>query len=230
MQGWQADEVRGRVAPGETLEMRWPALGATLPMRVLSVDVGRQLVVEAGRSRLTLSFEPGRVHLLQDGVMAGDDAEGVESSWKVSLGLLAHYLEHHDGTRRHVAWCVRPARTTAAAAHLFFTEGAALRTWLVRTGDLSNPSAPARLRLSWGETLTGRLLSSSPGRDVAVSWSEQDESALVLRTLPSPRSRTERLIALAWSHWNAPPPAAAARDLERAIDRLAQVLDAGGAA
>jgi hypothetical protein len=230
MEGWQADEVRGHVAPGQTVAMRWPALGAKLELRVVAVDPGRELVVEAAGSRLALSLGPGCVRLVQDGLMAGDDLEGVESSWKVSLGLLAHYLEHHDGHRRHVRWCVRPARTTAATAHLFFTEPAALRTWLVRSGNLASAQAPARLRLSWGETLSGRIVSSFPGRDVAVSWSEHGESVLVLRTLPSPRSAAERLIALAWSHWAVPPPESTCHDLSRAVERLAQVLDGGGAA
>jgi hypothetical protein len=168
--------------------------------------------------------------LAQDGLLAGDDIEGIESSWRVSLGMLAHHLDHHDGRRRHVRWFVRPTRTNAATAHLFFTEPAALRTWLTRGGSIGPAASSARLRLSWGETLSGRVLANSPGRDVAVSWSERDQSVLVLRTLPSPRSASERMVALAWSHWDTPPEDRVCRDLGRAVERLGQVLESGGAA
>jgi uncharacterized protein YndB with AHSA1/START domain len=230
MANWQADEVRGRVATGERLELRWPALGASLEVKVTAMDPGRRLVLDADGSQVELTLEPGRVHLVQEGMTSDDEVEGAASSWQVSLALLAHYLDHHDGRARHVSWFVRPTQTTAGAAHLFFTEAAALRTWLTQSGAVTEPVSPVALRLAWGEPFTGQVLCLAPRRDVALSWTEEDNSVLALRTLPSPRSDDERLVAAVWSRWRRPPSRRTAEQLALAVERLGRVLDSSGAA
>jgi hypothetical protein len=85
--------------------------------------------------------------------------------------------------------------------------------------------------LVWGETLTGRVLARTPDRDVAVSWNEHGDSALVLRTLPVPGEPNERFLILNWSRWGeteAPPPTQAG--LDAACQRLATLLGSAGRA
>ena len=228
---WQADEVSGRIAPGARVRLRWPALGAAIELDVVEVETGRRLILQTGASRLQLVIEPGRVTLTQDGLTADDEAEGVASAWRASLALLAHHLQHHDGARRRVSWFVRPVLTTAEAAHVFFTERSALRSWLTRSGEVAEQNSQVQLRLAWGEELTGTVLSRTPGRDVALSWIQQAQSVLLLRTLPSPRARDERLVAAVWSHWGPLPALERTEEqLALAVHRLARVLGGSGEA
>jgi uncharacterized protein YndB with AHSA1/START domain len=227
---WQADEASGEMVPGRRVELRWPALGVSLPLDVHEVLPERRIVLGAGRSRLTLALTPGEVTLSQDGVGEGDEAEGVRSSWRLSLALLAHYCERHAGARRAVRWLLRPARTSAATAHVFFTEPSALAGWL-GSGSLGPTGARFTLDLVWGERMTGRVLSSTPGRDVSFTWDEDDSSVICLRTLPRPFSEQERWIVLSWSRWSASaPPRERLEALAAAHRRLVAILDAPGSA
>jgi uncharacterized protein YndB with AHSA1/START domain len=222
MRNWQADEVEGRVAPGQRLALRWPALGASIELTVAELDMGRRLVLQAGRCRVTVTVQPGSVK---------DETEGVASSWRVALALLAHHLEQHPLRGRHVSWFLQSVRTSAAAAHVFFTEPSALRTWLAPDAEPLVPAGPVRMRLAWGERLTGRVLAHTAGRDVALSWEEQEQSVLVLRTLPSPRYADERLVAAVWSYWGEQqPPPQARKGLAMAVRRLAGALASRGTA
>jgi uncharacterized protein YndB with AHSA1/START domain len=209
------------------VELRWPALGVSLPLEVREVEPERRIVLAAGRSRVVVELAPGQVTLRQDGVAEGDEADGVLSSWRLSLSLLAHYCEKHADARRSVRWLLRPARTSTATAHVFFTEGSALASWLGRGGSFETVGSSFELGLAWGEPMTGRVLSCTPGRDVSVSWDEDESSVLCLRTLPRPFSDQERLIVLAWSRWSTTSPSRERLEaLDAAHHRLVRVLDA----
>jgi uncharacterized protein YndB with AHSA1/START domain len=229
IQNWQADEVEGTIAPGARIRLRWPALRASMELEVLELEAGRRLVLRAGVSRVSVVLEPDRVRLTQDGLSGADECEGAASSWKAALALLAHHLEFHPHGRRRVEWYVQSAATSATAAHVFFTEPAALQTWLAQQATAIVPTATVHLQLAWGEQLTGRVLAHTPGRDVALSWPEQHDSALVLRTLPSPFDARQRLVAVVWSRWgNHPAPTATREGLAAAVRRLARALAQGG--
>jgi uncharacterized protein YndB with AHSA1/START domain len=223
---WQADRAYGRVERGGWLNLGYPALGAEVELAVEAVEPERRLVVSSGRSQAEFLLDEAEVTLRHQGLEPGDELDGTASSWRVSLALLAHYLEKHDGRGRQTDWFVRRARTTPGAAHCFFTESAALSVWLGTGDDLVHPNDPLRLRLVWGETLTGRVLARTPDRDVALSWNEQGDSALVLRTLPVPGEPGERFVIVNWSRWDASEvPARARAGLEAACQRLATLLD-----
>ena len=231
LQNWQADEVQGRVSAGERLRLRWPALGAEIELVVAGVDVGRRVTLEAAGSRVDITLDPGRVQVAQDGLAPGDEADGVASSWRLSLALLAHQLEHHVGRARRVAWFFKSVRASSDAAHVFFTEPAALSSWLIRAGNLDLHSGHAQLVLGWGDHLSGKVLAHTPGRDLALSWQERDNSVLVLRTLPSPMVPNERLVAVVWSCWSDYADSARTRDgLSMAVGRLARILSTAGEA
>ncbi len=222
---WEADRASGRVERGGWLKLAYPALGAEVELAVEAVEPERRLVVSSGRSQAEFLVDEAEVTLRHQGLEPGDELDGTLSSWRVSLALLAHYVEKHDGRGRKTDWFVRRARTTPGAAHCFFTQGAALGAWLGTGDDLGHPSDPLRLHLSWGETLTGRVLARTADRDVALSWVEQGDSAVVMRTLPVPGEPSERLLIVNWSRWDrgeAPPHTRAGLDL--ALQRLASLL------
>jgi hypothetical protein len=73
--------------------------------------------------------------------------------------------------------------------------------------------------------MSGRVLAATAGRDVAISWHEEADSVLCMRTLPSRRHPEERLIVLYWSRWtDAPAPDATLLELNAALDRLVHLL------
>ena len=232
MRQWQADQVSGRVVAGGRLELKWPALGASIELDVVEVRRGERLVLESGRSRVTFELGPGFVRVEHQGIASSDELAGTDSAWRTSLALLAHYVERHRGRSRSVHWVVRRARTTPEAAAEFFSGKEALGAWLGRTdAAIGMPGSRYELRTLWGEPMTGRVLSRVPGRDLALSWAEQDDSALVLRTLPSPSASDERLIAACWSRWSgAPASKSSLHGLDAALDNLARLLDGAGSA
>ena len=92
-----------------------------------------------------------------------------------------------------------------------------------------------------GKPMTGRVLAAEGGRDVALSWTEADDSVLVFRSLPSPTHRDERILAACWSRWIAPNARQedvhaelqvkqTEAELERSVLRLARELHRGGVA
>jgi len=76
------------------------------------------------------------------------------------------------------------------------------------------------------------VLCRAPGRDVALTWEEQNDSVLVLRTLPSPRASQERVVAICWSKWGATEPGehAIETELRRSLERLGALLAMSGSA
>ena len=223
---WQADEAFGTVEPGGKLVLRWPALDAAVQLDVLEVLRHERVVVENARSRVEFLLMPDGFTVTHDGLEYGDEADGVASSWRLSLALLAHYLERHWGKRRRVSWFVRSLRTSAETAHVYFSEAAGLGKWLAVRGEVGPRGSDYRLEAAWGETMSGRVLSHTAGRDVLLTWEEDGSSTLAFRTLPSPRDPTQRLLAVVWSRFvNEEPSDARRAGVEAAVDRLARVLD-----
>lgn len=226
LMGWQADQVEGDVVLGSTLSLAWPALGVALELDVVELVAGARIVLAKGATRVALELRNGGVELTHTGVGDGDERDGVESSWQLSLGLLAHYCEAHPDSSRTVRWLIRPARTTTDAAHVFFSDRAALGTWLGSGSRIGPTGTRYALDLGGGERMSGRVLANTPGRDLALSWEEDDDSALVLRTLPRPLEPGVRLIVLYYSRWaRRPPPQSRLDLLEAAHHRLVRLLD-----
>jgi uncharacterized protein YndB with AHSA1/START domain len=227
---WQADAASGGLSQGGFV-LKWPSLGAELALDVAAAEPEQRLVLRNGDTFLELHVEDGRLELWHRGLLPDDDLEGMRASWQVSLGVLAHYLAHHEGQDRHVHWVARPVATNAELAHVFFTDAAALSSWLTRgdggIGDLGDAFACTS---HWGATLRGRVLVRQPGRDVAVCLAEPEPSVLVFRTLPSPLTDAQRLVALVWSRWGAAAPSPLPGQLSGALGRLKLVLEGVGGA
>jgi uncharacterized protein YndB with AHSA1/START domain len=230
--GWQADQVTGAVAEGETLGLGWPDLGVSIHLDVLELLEGELVVFGHGESRVRFEVREGEVELSHSAPFDEDEELGTESSWRLALGTLAHYLDRYDGHERETVWLVKPAKTSAEAAHAFFTLPDALGAWL---GRASAPIGPAgaryRIALSGGGSMSGVVLAHTEGRDLALRWDEANYSVLSLRTLPSPTGADERLLVVSWSRWaNLDNAERIAGELAGALARLVQLLNATGAA
>jgi len=226
---WQADEVTGEVRAGRTLTLRYPGLGARLVLEVAAVEPGRRLVLTRGPSRLELRVGDGAVELEHFGVSAGDEAEGTRSSWRIALATLAEAVERYRGQPRTVHAVTGPTRAPAELCHVFFTDAAALRRWLLRDGALDPAGVAAAVRFAWGAAATVRIIANSAGRDVALGW-DDGAAVIALRTLPSPRAADERILLITCSRWGGALDGAAAAGLRESHRRLRRVLESAGAA
>lgn len=189
----------------------------------------RRISFRAGHEVVRLEVEPGSVVLTHHGLGSTDEALGTASSWRVSLATLAHGLERHPGRDRRVHWRLTRAKGSAEAIHVFFTDPHALGAWLTTEGGIGGPGQPVEMRLADRARLTGRVLANTPGRDVAISWSEDGESALALRTLPG-IAEGERLIAVQWSRWAEAQFRVGFGGFETALRRLRDVLNSAASA
>ncbi len=230
--GWQADKVTGAVRAGETLGLGWPDLGVSIRLDVIELLEGRLIVFGHGDSRVRFEVKEGEVELSHSAPFDEDEELGTASSWRLALGTLAHYLDRYAGQERETVWLVKPARTTAEAAHAFFTLPDALGAWLGRaTAPLGDVGSRYRITLSGGGTMSGIVLAHTEGRDLALRWDEANYSVITFRTLPSPTGEHERLIVISWSRWSELDNAERiAGELDGALARLVQVLGGAGTA
>lgn len=229
LEHWQADQAKGGLDRGR-LRLAWPALGVETELVVVEQEPERRLVLASGRSSVTFELEPDALRVTHDGLDDDDERDGVQSSWLVALRVLEHYVTHHFGKPRAAHWTVIPAASTAAAVHVFYSDPHALNAWLTKDGTGIGPTGGhVRLTFRWGEPLSGRVLANIPGRDLAFTWHEQNDSVLVFRTLPSPLDAGERILALCWSHWECQKhDETTRRHFEAALARLKQLLRARG--
>jgi uncharacterized protein YndB with AHSA1/START domain len=229
---WQADEAEGEAKLGGKLTLRWLAFGARMDLSVIELVPYERMVLRHGDSEVEFKFDDNLVTLTHRGLGVGDDPEGLESSWRIALAQLAHSVERHPGRARRVSWLVRPARTTPESAYLGFTDPHLLTQWFLSSGSVPDEGEPFKMWLKSGQFFSGTVLSHVPGRDVVLRCENANESVLALRTLPSPTSAKDRLVALVWSEWGAPRSETSRwlKDLDRAAERLRLLLSSGGSA
>jgi hypothetical protein len=223
---WQADTATGGLEQGSFV-LGWPSLGASLDLDVVRAVPEESIVLKSGAATVEIALQDGRVELEHRGLDADDDLEGLQASWSVALSLLSHYLCFHDGSDRHVSWIARPMRTTAEVAHVFFTERHALSSWLTRgDGGIGEVGSHVEFTSHWGADFEGTVIARRPGRDVALRLTTPEDSVLVFRTLPSPISERDRLVAVVWSRWGAVGTSALPNQMLGAVARLKTVLEA----
>jgi uncharacterized protein YndB with AHSA1/START domain len=239
LENWCADRVVGTIATGATVRLEWPDLRATVILEVAEFVPGRRVSFRNGATRVALEIGESSVQLTHAGLGAGDDREGWTGSWRLALELLAHGLESHPGKQRRARWFSAHARTTSALAHVYYTDSQGLAAWLGEGPGLGDEGAEYAMRSLSGAPMTGRVLVRSGGRDVALSWREEGNSVLVLRSFPSPVSRSERVLAACWSRWleagqegadESSTTAQTERALKEGVERLARVLGQSGIA
>jgi len=221
---WQADQAYGEAKKGGTLTLAWLAFGARLELDVVDVVPYERIVLHHGDSIVELSFDQQLVTLRHTGPEASSDAEGLDSSWRISLAQLAHSVERHPGRRRRVRWFLNRMRCSPEAAHLCFTEASLLGRWLGTGSGLGGTGADVSLTLPSGSHLSGNVLVRVPGRDVAIRCESFDDSVLGMRTLPL--AGGDRLVALVWSEWgdSRTDDAVLFSDLAAGLQRLSLLL------
>jgi uncharacterized protein YndB with AHSA1/START domain len=236
LMNWQADQASGEARKGGRLTLSWDAFGARLELDVVELVPYERIVLNHGESVVELSFDEELVTLRHSGPEAEFDAEGLRSSWQLALAQLAHCVERHPGRKRRVRWFVRRMRCTPEAAYLCFTDARLLGRWLGQSLGIGATGAQTSLLLPSGQRLSGSVLQSVEGRDVALRCESFDDAVLGMRTLPAepepvgPREQArsgQRLVALVWSEWGRPRRNTADLhgELGDALRRLSLLLD-----
>lgn len=218
---WHADQVTGSIAT-KNFQVGWPSLNAQMELHVQSVDPGHRVVLRAGQSRVELSLEAGGVRLVHEGLDEADDLRGFRSSWALALSLLDHAATRHPGTTRRVDWFFERVHSGPELVHFYFSSAVGLQTWLGKSGDIGPAGSPISIAWEGRVQLHGEVLAHEPERDLALSWRELSNAALVLRTLPA--AGGARSLALSLSTYGQAPPPAVLKHLERGLSRLGETL------
>jgi uncharacterized protein YndB with AHSA1/START domain len=227
---WQADQTEGELRAGGRVTLHWAAFGTSVELDVVELVTLERLVFTPGSSRVELEIGERNLTLSHSGLELEDDVEGLASSWRLALAQLAHSVERHPGEPRKVEWLLRRARTSPESAYFFFTDPHCLSLWLTTAGGIGEPGSDYDLRVRGGFELRGSVLQNVSGRDVAITCRNHGDAVLVLRTLPSPLSKQERVVALMWSEWgdNGSGNSGLLGQIERSLDPLVRLLDSGG--
>jgi uncharacterized protein YndB with AHSA1/START domain len=151
--------------PGRHLRYAFPSFG--------SARLATDYLLEGSGGRTVL-------RVVSSGFGHGEDwdelFDGVSRGWDFELFGLRHYLEHHRGRDRAVAWAVHPYRCTHEEAWARLT-GA--NGWLPAAPLAAlRPGAAFNARTATGETLSGTLVLWQPPRQLTVTVNEFDNALL----------------------------------------------------
>lgn len=147
-----------------------------------------------------------------------EEFDGVRSGWAFELRSLRHYLEHHHGRTRRVAWARLPLTVPRVEA--------AQRLWSARGLLAGGPRPqgddgdPYSLQLANGDTLEGRVLYDGPGANFGGTVDNMDR-ALFRAMIENCGQSTEAVLWL--SSWTLPE--ARIRDIE---SRWTELLRSAG--
>jgi len=100
------------------------------------------------------------------GAVWDDELDGVSLGWNVELRGLAHYLAHHRGRTRHVAWAHVTLDASLEHAWQTLTSPAAVVTSGYRH-DLTAGDT-CTIALATGDVIEGRVVFAKPGRQLLV--------------------------------------------------------------
>jgi uncharacterized protein YndB with AHSA1/START domain len=218
---WQADEAEGDARLGGTLRLHWSAFSSTVELTIVEWVPNQRVAFRQGETVVEFQFDNAGVTLIQRGLDANDDIEGLRSSWRLALAHLAHSVERHPGRERRVEWLVRQVRATPELVYLALTDPN-LSQWLRSHGGITAEGMKYSLTFPNGPTISGRVLTNVSGRDICLACEEAGDALLAFRTFPAPGAPGERIIAAVWSEWG--PPRELADDIVEAIDASLEQL------
>jgi len=146
-----------------------------------------------------------------------DEYDGVSRGWTYELRSLRHYLAHHRGTPRRVAWSRREIGTGIAEAwsRLLGPQG------IVREGTLDHPAEGDRYSIvtATGDRLAGRVQVFREGSDFAATVDDLDNALFRLGIETCFGAAEAQLWMSTWG-----VPEGAVRELKERFDRLLEGL------
>lgn len=187
--GWFVDRATGQGRTGETMTWFFDRFGMEMPYRVLESVPGERIVFGPGSDTLppfvlevvmTRADGDTRIRLVNSGFSEDADFdaqfEGMDSGWRMALGLLKEYLERYFGQPKAQFLALRPADVDLDTVLPWFTEGPKLVRWLgtLTSGPaVGGPGRDVSMEMADGGSLQGRVLART-ARELALSWFDID--------------------------------------------------------
>ena len=231
---WFVDRAYGDVRPGGIMTWVFDQFKYEIPYPVLEVKAPERLVFGGEipgyppfRLEITIAREGGEtvVRLFNSGFREGaqwdEEYQGVASGWRMSLGLLRHYLEAHYGTPKRAILSLHPAEFDPNTVLPWFTDPSKLSQWLTRSGGIGGPGERVELVLRSGETVRGTVLDVSR-QEAALTWDDEN-IALELKAFIMGPTRMVGVRATGWGV-SEERMAALSASLSDAVARLAGAM------
>ncbi len=236
---WFVDSARGKAEVGSIFTWVFEKFGYEIPYEVVAAEPGRRFALggEAPRSgpfllEVSIAREGGEtvVTLVNSGFLDGaewdEEFEGIVSGWTNGLAVLKHYLENYAGRTKTSILVMHPATYELSNLLPFYATAEGLDRWLTTSASIGGGvGASCALRLHFGDSLTGRVLSRTRW-ETSLSWEEID-GVLELKGFRFPGMG--QVVAARVVSWNLPSGRVAAieRRLQEALGRLAGAVAAG---
>jgi uncharacterized protein YndB with AHSA1/START domain len=237
---WFVDRATGEAKPGGTMTWFFEKFGYVLPNIIVDAVPGKLIVFKwdtpEGIPRILevrIVREGGAttVRLINSGFREeaawDEEYEGVNSGWKMALGILKFYLENYFAHAKSAMLIIRPAGVDYEEVLKYFLEAAKLAKWLTTAGSIGKVDERCDLQLRDAGKLTGRVLAIT-GREATVSWAEID-GVLELKAFSMGPHRVVCLRGYSWG-LNAEDMAAIEQKLQRSVERLAALFPSSVAA
>src|SRR5687768_8011886 len=231
---WFVDRAYGDVRPGGVMTWVFEQFKLEIPYPVLEAKPPEPLVFGGEipgfppfRLEITIRRDQGDavVRLFNSGFREGaqfdDEYQGVDSGWRLALGLLGYYLENHFGTPKQTLLIVQPASYRFADVLPWFTDESKLSRWLTKSGSVDTHRDPVHLVLQTGEVIHGKVLAAT-ATELAVSWPDSN-AVLEFKAFAMGPTRMIGVRATGWGV-SAERMRALGADLNAAVARLAAAV------
>lgn len=250
--GWFVDRAEGDACSvGNVMTWFFDRFGIEMPYRVIESVPGERIVFGPGSAdmppfllEVILTRDGGdtRIRVVNSGFSEDADFDeqfaGMDSGWRMALGVLKEYLEHYFGTPRRTFMALRPAPGSPDDVRPWFVEVDRLGRWFATSGgaaDLTRPGQEVRLGLvdagpaepadtPDAGTLTGTVLALTD-REVALSWTEVDGVCELKAFSQGPQP----MLCIRGSGWGMSEADARALEarMDAALGRLSEAMGAG---
>jgi uncharacterized protein YndB with AHSA1/START domain len=231
---WFVDRATGEAKAGGTMTWFFDKFGYVLPYKIVDAVPGELIVYKweppeglAGILEVRIEREGGAtmVRLINSGFREDaawdEEYEGVNSGWKMALGILKFYLENNFGRAKSALLIIQPANFAYEEVLKYFLEAGKLAQWLTTAGAIGKVGDACELQLRDAGKLTGRVLAIT-SREVTISWDEIGGVMELKAFSMGPR----RVVCLRGFSWRLKAEAMAVieQKLQRALERLAALF------
>jgi uncharacterized protein YndB with AHSA1/START domain len=231
---WFVDRATGEAKAGGTMTWFFDKFGYVLPYKIVDAVLGELIVYKweppeglAGILEVRIAREGGvtAVRVIQSGFREGaewdDEYQGVNSGWKIALGILKFYLENHFARGKTMTLVFRPAKFAYEQVLRYFLESAKLAQWLTVSGAIGRAGEKCELQLRNTGRLTGCVLAITD-REVMLSWDEVG-GVLELKAFPMGPQRVVGVRVMSWG-LNSEEIPELEKKMSAAVERLAALF------
>jgi uncharacterized protein YndB with AHSA1/START domain len=205
--GWFVDGADARLDAAERVRWTWTEFALTVEYDVVAVDPPhgfqlRMAMPDGSERSVRVELEgKGRgetdVRVAQWGFADAEEARAARSGWRISLELLARFLEQYPERRRRSFLLMAPVPASPATLRHLYRTGPGLASWLGAAEDVPAEDGVFRVRLDAGGSISGRVLCLTE-MEAALTWDEID-GILEMKAFPGPDGLVVALRVSSWA-------------------------------